>query len=93
MKAAYIDAQEDLPPNAPIPLGNPVEINCFVDADHASDRMTCRSQTCILLYCNSAPVIWYSKKQTTVESSTFGSEFVTLRYGTHHFPPTQAQNV
>ena len=82
MKAAYVDAQEDLPPNAPIPLGNPLEINCFVDADHAADQMTRRSQTGILIYCNSAPIIWYSKKQTTVESSTFGSEFVALRIAT-----------
>ena len=29
-----------------------------------------------------APVIWYSKRQTTVESSTFGSEFVALRIAT-----------
>jgi hypothetical protein len=26
-----------------------------------------------------APIIWYSKKQNTVESSTFGSELVALR--------------
>ena len=82
MKSAYADAQEDLPPNAPVPLGNPVEINMFVDADHASDQVTRRSQTGILIYCNSAPIIWYSKKQTTVESSTFGSEFVALRIAT-----------
>ena len=26
-----------------------------------------------------APIIWYSKKQNTVEAATFGSEFVALR--------------
>jgi hypothetical protein len=26
-----------------------------------------------------APIIWYSKQQNTVESLTFGSEFVALR--------------
>ena len=26
-----------------------------------------------------APIIWFSKKQNTLESSTFGSEFVALR--------------
>ena len=79
MKDMYPDAVEDLPPNAPPPRGNPVEINCFVDSDHAGDKITRRSQTGILLYLNSAPIIWYSKRQTTVESSTFGSEFVALR--------------
>ena len=79
MKDVYPDAQEDLPPNAPEPRGNAMQINCFVDSDHAGDRITRRSQTGIILYCNSAPIIWYSKRQNTVESSTFGSEFVALR--------------
>ena len=26
-----------------------------------------------------APTIWFSKKQNTVESSTFGSEFVAMK--------------
>lgn len=82
MKALYPDAMEDMPPNAPPPRGNPFEINCFVDSDHVSDRVTRRSQTGIILYCNSAPIIWYSKKQNTVESSTFGAEFVALRIAT-----------
>ena len=58
---------------------NPVEVNCFVDSDHSGDKVTQRSQTVILLYLNSAPIIWYYKRQNTVESSTFGSEFVALR--------------
>ena len=79
MKQMYPDAQEDFPPNAPAPRGNVIELNCFVDSDHAGDKVTRRSQTGIILYCNTAPVIWYSKRQNTVESSTFGSEFVALR--------------
>ena len=79
MKQMYPDAKEDFPPNAPAPRGNVIELNCFVDSDHAGDKVTRRSQTGIILYCNTAPVIWYSKRQNTVESSTFGSEFVALR--------------
>ena len=41
--------------------------------------LTRRSHTGILLYVNNAPVQWYSKRQNTVESSSFGSEFVALR--------------
>jgi hypothetical protein len=33
----------------------------------------------ILVYLNCVPILWYSKAQTTVETSTFGSEFVALR--------------
>jgi hypothetical protein len=79
MKQMYPDAVEDLPLNAPPPRGNPIEVNCFVDSDHAGDKITRRSQTGIILYCNTAPVIWYSKRQNTIEASTFGAEFVALR--------------
>ena len=37
------------------------------------------SRTGVLIYLNKAPIIWYSKKQNTVETSTFGSEFVAMR--------------
>jgi len=42
-------------------------------------RGTRRSQSGIIIFLNRSPVIWYSKKQNTVESSTFGAEFVALR--------------
>ena len=38
--------------------------------------------TGIIVYCNLSPVLWYSKRQNTVETSTFGSEFVALRIAT-----------
>jgi len=41
--------------------------------------VTRRSQTGIILYVNKAPIIWYSKRQNTVESATFGSEFIALK--------------
>ena len=53
--------------------------HCFVDASHGSDRATRRSQTGILIFCNKAPVMWYSKRQNTVEASTFGSEFQAMK--------------
>jgi hypothetical protein len=59
--------------------GNAIQINCFVDADHAGNRVTRRSHTGILIFINRAPIIWYSKAQNTVESSTFGSEFIATK--------------
>ena len=79
MKRIYPDACDELPHNMPKPLGIGVDINAFVDADHAGNRVTRRSHTGILIYCNMAPIMWYSKKQSTVESSTFGSEFVAMK--------------
>jgi hypothetical protein len=35
--------------------------------------------TGILLFLNSSPIQWYSKSQNTVESPTFGSEFIAMR--------------
>ena len=75
----YRDAKEVIPPNAPEPRGNRLIISCFVDADHAGNVVTRRSHTGILIFCNRAPIIWFSKKQNTVETSTFGSEFVAAR--------------
>jgi hypothetical protein len=75
----YRDVKEEIPANAPEPLGKEVHMYCFCDADHAGDRLTRRSQTGIIIFPNRAPILWYSKKQNTVESSTFGSEFVALR--------------
>ena len=40
MKDMYVDAGEEIPPNAPKPRGKPVQVNCFVDYDHAGDIST-----------------------------------------------------
>lgn len=79
MAELYPDAQQYFPPNAPKPRGQPVQISCFVDSDHAGCRITRRSRTGILIYVNKAPILWYSKLQNTVETSTFGAEFVAMR--------------
>ena len=75
----YRGAEEAIPGDMPVPRGNPVTTHCFVDASHGSDRATRRSQTGILILINSAPIIWYSKRQNTVEASTFGSEFTAMK--------------
>ena len=77
--ALYPDAIDFTPPNMPMPLGMAVQINAFVDADLVGETTTRRSQTGILIYLNMAPILWISKRQNTVESRTFGSEFVAMR--------------
>jgi hypothetical protein len=81
-ESIYGDVEEEIPSNAPKPLGNPVMMTCFVDANHAGDKVTCWSQTGFIIYLNNAPIDWFSKKQNTCESSTFGSEFVAMRIAT-----------
>ena len=75
----YREAKEAIPENKPKPRGNGMSTHCFVDANHAGDTETRRSQTGILLFCNRAPVIWHSKRQNSVEASTFGSEFTAMK--------------
>lgn len=82
MKDLYPDAIEHLPHNMPEPRGKEVDINVFVDADHAGNQVTRRSHTGIIIMINMAPIIWYSKRQNTVETSTFGSEFIALKIAT-----------
>jgi hypothetical protein len=53
----------------------------MVDSDHAGDKKTRRSRTGFLIYCNMALIIWLSKRQTTIETSVFGAEFVAMKHG------------
>ena len=73
---------EPVPKNAPWPCGKPMKMTCFVDVSHASNKDTYKSHTGIFILLNNAPVVWYSERQSIVESSTFGSEFVALRVAT-----------
>ena len=59
----YGDTPEDLPPKMPKPRGRPVQISCFVDADHARDLVTRHLHTGVLIYLNNAPIQWFSKKK------------------------------
>jgi hypothetical protein len=75
----YRYAEEAIPSNMPTPRGRYMSLHCFVDSDHAGDKVTRRSQTGILIFCNSAPILAYSKRQNSVECSTYGSELVAMR--------------
>ena len=48
-KDFYGDMVKENPPNIPEPLGKPVTITSFVDADHTSNLVTRISNTGILL--------------------------------------------
>ncbi len=75
----YGDIKEEVPYFAIQPKGPPVRMTCFVDANHARCTATRRSTTGIIHFINSTPFEWTSKKQSTVEASTYGAEFVALR--------------
>ena len=78
----YPDAGEVIPTNAPEPLKMEGQITIYVDADHAHDVVTRRSVTGIMVFINRTLVRYISKRQKTVETSTYGSELVAARIAT-----------
>ena len=51
----------------------------YVDANLHHDLTTGKSVTAVLHFINSTPGDWFSKRQATVETVTYGSEFVAAR--------------
>ena len=71
--------KEPLPKDAPEALGNYIQTTCYVDSDHAGDLINRRSRTGVLIFCGMAPIIFYSKKQGSIETSSFGSELSAMK--------------
>lgn len=71
--------KEELDPRFPEPLIAELDINIFVDADHAHDKTTGRSITGLIGFVGSTPTTWSSKRQGSVQTSTFGAEFTALK--------------
>ncbi|GAX18752.1 hypothetical protein FisN_26Hu045 [Fistulifera solaris] len=77
--SVYAGAEEMIPHDAPESLGKPVLTTTYVDANLYHDMLTGKSVTGILHMINNTPYEWYSKKQATVETATYGSEFSAAR--------------
>ena len=77
--SVYGEVEELVPSDAPAPKGRYVTLTHYVDANLYHDCLTGRSVTGILHFVNATPIDWYSKRQATVETATYGSEFVAAR--------------
>ena len=69
----YGDVKEAMTPDIPKPLGKEVVMRCFLDSDHAGEKLTRRSHSVFIIFLQMAPMYYCSKRQNTVETSTFGS--------------------
>jgi hypothetical protein len=79
-RTVYGDVKELILEDAPRPLGKHVTLTHFADANLMHDMISGKSVTGILHMVNKTPIDWYSKKQqSTVETATYGSEFVAAR--------------
>ncbi len=72
----YGNLSEELPFDMPVLLENSVQISTFEDANLLHDHVTGRSAMGILHFVNQTPVEWFSRRQNTVETAMYGSEFV-----------------
>ena len=63
----------------PEPRGQGYMMRVKVDADHASDTITRHSRMGFWVYLSCAPIYWWSKKQNSLESSSFGSKFIGMK--------------
>ena len=66
----------------PKPLGKKVITTTFLDANLLHDIVTGKSVTAVLHFVNTTPTDWFSKRQATVETATYGSEFVAAKTAT-----------
>ena len=77
--SVYGNVRELLPTDAPTPLGRYVQLYHYVDANLYHDMLSGRSVTGIVHFANQTMIDWFTKKQATVETATYGSEFVAAR--------------
>ena len=81
-RSIYGNVTEEIPKDAPTPLGKPVVNITYHDANLYHDYVTGRAVTGVLQLINGTPIDWYSKRQATVETATYGSEFVSAKIAT-----------
>jgi hypothetical protein len=78
-KEYYRTAKEEQPHDMPPPKGKSVTTSAYVDSSHGANKVTRRSHSGHILFVNRAPVKWVSRRQNTVETSAFSSEFIAMK--------------
>ena len=74
----YPDAQEELSPTMLEAFGSELETSIFFDADHAHNQKTHRSISGIIQFVGCTPVLWSSRHQGCIATSTYCAEFVAM---------------
>ena len=78
-RSVYSGACEQIPHDIPKPLGKHVQTTHYVDANLHHDLATVKAVTAALHFLNQTPIDAYTKRQSTVETATYGSEFGAAR--------------
>ena len=75
----YLDFREEIDDQLTIPKMKELAITIFVDSSHARDLVTVRSITGMICFVGRTPISYISKRQSAVQTLTFGAEFVALK--------------
>jgi len=73
------DAIEEIDCNLPMLLVEELAITTFVDSNHTHDKVTQWFITGVIILVGRTPVIYHSKQQGTVETSTYYATFMAMR--------------
>ena len=75
-RSVYSGACEQIPHDIPKPLGKHVRTSHYVDANLHHDLATGKAVTAALHFLNQTPIDAYTKRQSIVETATYGSELL-----------------
>jgi hypothetical protein len=67
------------PKDTPTARGKPILTTTFEDANLLFDTITGKSAMGIVHILNKTHIDWFCKKQSAIESATYGSEFTALK--------------
>ena len=76
--ADFIEEGDDKLPEA---LMDELPITIFVDSNHGHDKVTGKSITGLIVFVGRTPIYYQAKRQASVQSATFGAEFIALKKG------------
>jgi hypothetical protein len=54
-------------------------MTAYVDASHGANKVTHCSHIRYVIFLNQSPILWYSKRQQTVETSNFLAKFIVFK--------------
>ena len=75
----YSICSEDLPLDTPQPKGKPITLTHYFDANLMHDVLSEKAVLGTIHFWNKIPMDQFSKKQSTSETATYGSKFLTCR--------------
>ena len=78
-RTVYGNVREQRPTDAPPAKGKLVRTTTYKDANLYHDMTSRKAVTSIIHFLNGTPIEWYTRKQPTVETTTYGSEFSAAR--------------